>query len=236
MADKTLIKQRFKKSLETYSDNATVQKAMAKKLLDLLPQNKYNNILELGCGSGVLTNLAINRFKYNSYLAGDIVEECAQYIRADFFVCDIDNIHLNQKYDLILSNAALQWSENLQATVKSLMNILTPDGILAFTVFGKENMKEIKHIFKTGLEYFSVEELTKFLGNYQIINIQETSIKLEFKSVKEILKHIKYTGVNAVNKVKLSPKTLQHMMNEYEKLFGFNLTYNPIWIILKNKE
>ena len=236
MSDKTILKQRFKKSLATYSDNAIVQKQMAQKLLNILPQKQYNNILELGCGSGVLTNLALNKFKYNSYLAGDIVEECAQYIRADFFVCDIDNINLNQKYDLIISNAALQWSEDLDKTVNVLMQSLTDDGILAFTIFGSKNMHEIKNIFNTGLEYYTVEELKQKFKPYNILELYDEIMSVNFKSVKDILKHIKLTGVNALNPIKLSPKNLKELLIKYENLYECNLTYNPVWVVLKNSK
>ena len=56
--NKKLLKTRFKKSLLTYSDNAIIQNQMAKELLIKLNElkgNKFNKILEIGCGTGVLT-------------------------------------------------------------------------------------------------------------------------------------------------------------------------------------
>ncbi|MBQ3640339.1 malonyl-ACP O-methyltransferase BioC [bacterium] len=234
MADKSILKERFKKSLNTYNENAIVQKQMAQELLNLIPLKNYNNILELGCGSGILTNLAINRFKYNTYLAGDIVEECSQYIREDFFVCDIDNFNPKNKYDLIISNAAMQWCEDIDKTVKVLMNALNDDGILAFSTFGKENMFEIREIFNIGLNYYSLDELKEKFKKYNIIELKDNVKTIEFKSIKEILKHIKMTGVNAFSPIKIAPKKLASLMKDYDKKFGNKLTYHPILVVLKN--
>ena len=53
-----LIKKQFEKSLNTYSQNAVVQKVMAEKLVDNLQKIRvdFENILELGCGTGIFTN------------------------------------------------------------------------------------------------------------------------------------------------------------------------------------
>ena len=54
---KSLIKQRFSKSLKSYNKCAIVQKQMAHNLFDMIENNSYNNILELGCGTGFVTRL-----------------------------------------------------------------------------------------------------------------------------------------------------------------------------------
>ena len=53
---KFLVKERFRKCLKTYDDNAIVQKIMAQNLVSELEQKKYNKVLEIGCGTGILTN------------------------------------------------------------------------------------------------------------------------------------------------------------------------------------
>ena len=110
---KELIKQRFSKNLNTYQENALIQKNMAEKLIQLLPERKFDNILELGCGTGFLTKLASEKINYKSYTAIDIVQECKPFIKKldkniEFLNADIETLNLTQKYDLIISNAVFQ--------------------------------------------------------------------------------------------------------------------------------
>ena len=51
------IKSHFEKSMDKYDENAVVQTNSAEKLTLALAQfaNKFENILELGCGTGILT-------------------------------------------------------------------------------------------------------------------------------------------------------------------------------------
>ena len=64
--NKELIQKRFTKNLKTYNDNAKIQKIMAEKLLSYLDNNYYNNILEIGCGTGLLTSLAVQKLQFKT--------------------------------------------------------------------------------------------------------------------------------------------------------------------------
>ena len=68
-----LIKKQFEKSIETYNDNATVQKIMAEKLVaNVLNFNdKFENILELGSGAGLLTKEISKKIRFKNYFAND---------------------------------------------------------------------------------------------------------------------------------------------------------------------
>ena len=80
--NKDLIKKRFSRKLESYNENAKVQKQMCEKLLSYIPKDrKYENILEIGCGTGLLTKLATDNLEYCSYIANDIVPTCEEYIK-----------------------------------------------------------------------------------------------------------------------------------------------------------
>ena len=113
-----LIKNKFKKSMDKYDENAVVQKIMAEKLIANLPQKSYEKILELGCGTGILTRNLVSKITYTKYFANDIVEKSKFYIDKivpdNIFICgNAQKIKLPSKVDLIISNAMFQWFENL---------------------------------------------------------------------------------------------------------------------------
>lgn len=201
------IKKQFEKSLDTYNSNAFVQKIMAEKLVSELCKIKteYENILELGCGTGLLTNEIIQKIKFKQYFANDLVDKSEKYIRSIvkdcvFYCGDARRIKPVQKMDLIISNAVFQWFENLDKVSKTYANMLNNNGILAFTSFLPENYKEIKELTGLSLEYKTTEEIKKaFSKNFEIIQVKEITEEISFSSPLELLAHMKNTGVNSLS-------------------------------------
>ncbi len=238
--NKDLIKARFSKSLSTYDDNARIQKKMAEKLVSILNNSSYSNILEIGCGTGLLTELINEKFQFENYTAIDIVEECKNYIdkinsEINFINDDIENFVTNNtvQYDLIISNASLQWVENFEATIKTLQQKLTENGELIVSTFGRENFREIGLITGTALDYYSPQELEKMFPQSEIL--PEIHI-MAFNSPKDVLKHLQLTGVNAIENKSWTKKDLSKFENAYNNICPNRptLTYNPIYIKFKN--
>ena len=137
-----LMKKQFEKSFETYNQNAIVQKIMAEKLVSELIKIKkdFKNVLELGCGSGLLTSEIANNINYENYFANDLVSKSEKYIKkiipeGIFYHGDARKINPSKKMDLIISNAMFQWFENIEKTSELFKQFLNKGGILAFTTF-----------------------------------------------------------------------------------------------------
>jgi len=236
--NKDLIQSRFKKHLNEYNQNAVVQKIMAEKVVNLCSQKKYENILELGCGTGFLTNLINQNLEFEKYTAIDLIKECETYIKQinpiiEFRVSDIEEFEYD-KYDLIISNAALQWVNDFEQIINKIAAKLKPNGEFIFSTFGKENFKEIYSIMGTGLNYYSESELKALLPDMAACN-QEIYVK-SFESPKDVLRHLQLTGVNALENTPWTKKDLKAFENAYNNLCAVKptLTYNPIYIKIIN--
>lgn len=239
--NKDLIQKRFAKNLDTYNDNAKIQKRMAERLLSFLPKKDFSSILEIGCGTGFLTELINKEFVFDNYTANDIVSECETYVKKinpniNFVADDIEIAikNSNKTYDLIISNAAFQWVENLKEFIELLMSKLNKDGILLFSTFGQENYREINFVLGKTLPYYSVVDLDEILKNYERRIEQEMHV-MAFKTPKDILKHIKATGVNALEIVSWTKSDMQKFENGYNNFCSKTptLTYHPIYVLLK---
>lgn len=241
--NKNLIQKRFAKNLNTYNDNAKIQKIMAEKLVSLSARKDYDSILEIGCGTGLLTEKVLKNFTFKTYTANDIVADCEKYIKKlsdkiNFVHADIEEVIKNSqnKYDLIISNATFQWIENFEEFLYSLLSKLNTGGILLFSTFGPENFHEIFYITGKTLHYKSCEQYKSILNGFNFY-IEEEIHALAFKSAKEVLKHVKYTGVNALDSNGWTKADMLRFEEEYNKICTSSptLTYNPLYIRIIKK-
>ncbi len=236
--NKELIKKRFSKCITTYDENAKIQRRMAEKLFSYIDTDEFERILEIGCGTGFLTKNAVNKLKFKSYIANDIIGDCQDLIeklspKIEFIQGDIENIikNSNNRYNLIISNASFQWIEDIENFISILYEKLEKNGILLFSTFGIENFRELSFVLDKNLAYHSAKEYKNMLKNYNF-SIEEEAHILAFKSPKDVLKHIQLTGVNAINEAKWTKTDMLNFEKGYNNFCSNRptLTYNPIYI------
>ncbi len=231
MLDKKLIKKNFQKSLNTYNKNAFVQKKMAQKLASMLKKQSFKKILEIGSYTGLLTFEIVQNVKFEKYFAIDIVDSF-DFIKdlsdkISFKQTSIEDFLTEEKFDLIVANASLQWAGDFNQTILKLKSMLNTGGQILFSTFGKQNLIEIKEAFDVGLNYYSIEELKNLFPYFSIASEIE---KLKFNSSIDILKHLKNTGVNSLYSSRINFKTLKQGLKILDEKFNSTLTYNPIYI------
>ena len=240
--NKDLINSRFAKTLSTYEENALIQKRMAKRLLEFLNKKNFSSILEIGCGTGLLTKLVNENLEFEVYKAVDIVSECESYInniseKIKFVGADFEEYLVNssERYDLIISNASLQWAEDFEKTVNVLKSRLNSNGVLLFSTFGKENFREIYHVIGTTLNYYSIKELNLMFDDFSS-KIEEEIHIVSFNNPKDVLRHLQATGVNAIESKSWTKSDLLKFENGYNNLCSrrITLTYNPIYVLIQN--
>ena len=252
---KKLITDRFSKAQTTYDANALAQKEIAVRLSELTaeaipPNYSPNSMFEIGCGTGLLTHILLSRYAFDTVHLNDIsaifasffsdLEEQYDYA---FYVKDAEEVVLSREYDLIVSSSVFQWFDHIPSFLEKIRQHLSPEGIFAFSTFGPQNVKEIKELTGTGLAYFSKEEWTELLSNhFQIVQTEESNIQLQLPSPREVLNHLKQTGVNAFKHQKTiwTPAKMRQFEQAYRNLFSVGeqvgLTYHPLYFVAKLKK
>ena len=243
--DYKTIKKQFEKSMREYDKNAIVQAVAADKMLAKLSEisKDFDNILELGAGSGLLTKRIEKTLKFKDFYANDLVEKSKnyvlKYIPSALFLCgNALKIKLPQKADLVISNAMFQWLDNLEQGVNVISDYMTQDGILAFSTFAPDNFKQIREITGLTLNYKSLEEVENVLKNsgFEILYSVNFRQDLKFNSALEVLAHMKKTGVNSLSEKVWDIKKIKDFCDKYaQKYPSVTLTYSPIIVIAKRK-
>ncbi len=101
---------------------------------------KPDSILDVGCGPGNSTFVLNNTFPDAKILGIDnseaMIKKASQtYPDIDFKLCDVTSeIDKLDNYDVIFSNAYLQWIPDHEKFIPELMNKLNPGGVLAVQI------------------------------------------------------------------------------------------------------
>src|SRR5215212_6609155 len=109
-------------------------------LLEIRPNLK---VVDLGCGTGELTRHLAAMLPNSEVMGLDsstqMLEKAASHSSPGLRFEQGDQAHLLGDWDLIFSNAALQWSENHEELIPSLYERLTPGGQIAVQVPSNHN-------------------------------------------------------------------------------------------------
>ena len=244
--DKALVAQRFAKAGQSYIEQAVVQKQISAQLFEYLkmycPQS-LPSVLEIGCGSGNLTHLFHSYFQVDQLFLNDLYEDVDQHFSTieniAWLIGDIEQLHLPQSLDAVISSSALQWMTDLPTLLHRIHDALKPNAYFGFSTFGSDNLTEIKQLTGQGLNYISLEFLKRQLEqqNFEVLFIEQEVKQIYFDHPKSVLQHLKATGVTATAKShRWTKQSLQQFYLDYQQFHdeqGFRLTYHPIYVIAR---
>jgi malonyl-CoA O-methyltransferase len=254
--NKSQIALRFAQAGQSYTEHAIVQKQIARHLSDLIAQyavGQYDKVLEIGCGSGNLTQLLIQKLKINDLILNDLYEDVQQHFTSTqlmnkphvkWLIGDIEQLEFPHNLNLIASSSALQWVNDLDALLDQIFQHLTPYADLCFSSFGQQNLQEIKTLTGQGLSYLSIENLQDKLqhNGFEILHLSEQIEQLSFAHPKQVLQHLKATGVTATaSSFRWTKQSLADFYQNYQQFSYVNesgssmysLTYHPIYCIAR---
>ncbi|EAI4977939.1 malonyl-ACP O-methyltransferase BioC, partial [Campylobacter jejuni] len=211
-----------------YEKHAKVQDFMGLKLCEILKDLKishFEKVFEFGCGRGELSKKLQNFITFDEYLKNDILDFKENSNILIFDMNEISKQDLSkEKFDLIVSNATLQWLD-LKQIIPSLRDMLNQNGILLLSTFAKQNLKEIKQSTGFGLNYFSLNELEQIFKIYfNEVKITQELVELSFDNALDVFRHLKLSGVNSLGFYPLN----KGFLKEFEEKFQNKLTYHPV--------
>lgn len=155
MISKLAARQAFSRAADTYDEAAVLQREIAGRMLDRLDYIRITpkTILDAGAGTGEATASLMKRYPKAKVVALDFALPMLQrtrkrgrLMRRPATLCaDLEQLPLAaNSVDLIYSNSAIQWCTDLEATLRDFLRILKPGGLLMFSTFGPDTLKELR--------------------------------------------------------------------------------------------
>lgn len=156
--DKQQVARRFDRSAATYDAATPVQSRLRQRLVDETRQRlagrPVRRILELGCGTGQLTRILSRLYPGADITAVDLAPGMiAQAVRrcpgARFLAVDAEEFVAGPAvlHDLVISNAAVQWFESLETSLRHCWRQVADGGLLAVSTFGADTFHELRQAF-----------------------------------------------------------------------------------------
>ncbi len=224
--DKQRIARAFNRAAATYDQQANLQQAVGEILLQQVKEQgiQYDHITDLGCGTGLVTDLFARQLEYQQFNAVDISDQSIAKAKIrlanhsiNFEQTDIKNfkIHDNQSQDLILANMSLHWCDDIPLVLNAVKQQLNESGLLAFTIPLSPSLNELNPNSKNWFHTKEDISQTCHSLNFKSSMISTEKIILNFDSATKALRYLQKTGVNVV---KSSNKTL-HGRDYLSKIF-----------------
>jgi malonyl-CoA O-methyltransferase len=146
------IAARFGARAESYELHAGLQRAVADRLARLLPELASPRVLELGCGTGLLSRHLIKRYPQGSFVLTDVapamIAQCRRNLapsgtqHISFEGMDAGEAGGHAELDLIVSSMTLHWLADPVASLERLRQFLAPGGVMLYATLGTDSFAE----------------------------------------------------------------------------------------------
>lgn len=224
----------FRQAIKSYDLHATVQREVSGRLLALagkIPAISYERVLEIGCCTGMLTQMLCHQQRVGTLFLNDLVPDFATSVRVRIpesrmphllsFFGDIETIPLPDSLSLAISSATFQWLADLPGFLQRLAQALREDGFLAFSIFGPGTLVEFTELTGVGLDYRSSDEIAILLERDFFLEEMATDRdQLWLSTPRAVLHHLRATGVGGLRDYRWTRSALRRFEQEYRVRFG----------------
>ncbi len=275
--EKSRVRQSFDAAAEHYDDVAVLQREIGERILERLELVRLEpgSILDVGAGTGVCSQALGRRYKKSHIISLDLAPCMLQYARQrngwlhkqlnkwttkNSYICaDAEQLPIaDHSVELIFSNATLQWCDDLEHTFAEFRRVLKPGGLLMFSTFGPDTLKELRQSWQVAdADSSEAVHVHDFVDMHDIgdamlrANLADPVMDVEnftltYPDVYQLMRELKTLGAHNMASERrhtLTGKTrLKNMAAAYEKLrrhgtlpVTYEVVYGHAWAPLAGK-
>lgn len=239
-----------------YDKHAQLQKEVARRLIaslqpwrDILPSGP---IIELGCGTGFVTEGLVDLYGQREIQVTDLSEGMVEYCRQKFTeqdnlsfrVQDAEDIPYKEPhYAMTISGFSAQWFKDPAQTLGRWLEITKPGGLLLASFPGNESFPQWRKKCEelglpfTGNSLPDVEEMVvKMSVGPAQVDYYEDTVTQKFKSARDFFKQLKNIGASTQMQGRsLSARDLSLLINHWDDSVdgAVEVSYHLVFLAVK---
>lgn len=233
---KPLIADRFARAKGSYDRSATIQQRVAHRLSEMLMELPgacdCPDAIEIGAGSGVFTRAYLEAGIRPKDLQLWDIAHINPELPGRHVICDGETAVMRvpaASADLIMSASTVQWFNSPATFLHRCARALRGGGILGIATYGPATYRELP--IDTPAHYLSAQTWKQIVPQeFEILAVTSERLTAEFRTTRELLKHISGTGVNATQQ--------SDRVGTVRRILASGittLTYEPLYLILRRR-
>jgi len=266
LIDKQQARRAFSRAADHYDEVAALQREIGQRMIERLEAVRIQPelILDLGAGTGIASAELGRRYRKARVLALDFAfpmllhaRRRGAFLRKPRCLCaDLEQLPLADGcVDLIYSNAAIQWSNDLGQAFREFLRVLKPGGLLMFSTFGPDTLKELRLAWSTADGFSHVsrfpdmhdvgDALLRARFADPVMDVDRMT--LTYQDVDGLMRDLKVLGAHNVTQGRLRGLTgkgrMQAMRAAYESFrsegllpASYEVVYGHAWAPLQQRE
>lgn len=171
---------------ETYHRTSDFQLGLGTEVLERLPLQGHETVLDAGCGTGRVTRLLAERLRRGRVIAVDASPDMVRKAREELpascavQVADLSDLELEEPVDAILSTAVFHWIPDHDRLFARLHAALRPAGRLVAQCGGRGNVDRVSRALRELQELPPFDDsLSGWRGPWQFPSPEITRVRLE---------------------------------------------------------
>ncbi len=210
--DKRRVRRSFDRAAQTYDKTAVLQKQIADEMISRLDFMKIQpaTVVDVGCGTGYALRRLQKRYPQATVMGLDVAplmlhraRRRARWFRSQPLIAgDAEHIPLRDRsVDMIFCNVTLQWCD-LDSALAEFSRVLIPDGLLMFSTFGPDTLKEVRLAWRQvddGIHvhtFVDMHDIGDAMTRHQFQNpvVDADQAELTYGGVDDLLRDLKLIG------------------------------------------
>jgi malonyl-CoA O-methyltransferase len=225
----------FNRAAATYDQGSYPQQIIGSNLINLICKyiTASNAIIDLGCGTGLITEQLARRINYNLFYAIDISEQLILHANTrlqprgiNVFTQDFDQLNFTDiLFDLVFSNMALHWSGDFVPNLQNINRSLTLNGMIACTIPLEGTFAELGASSRNEFLAFAQLQEQLIANGFELLECFTDQLTFAYSSKLTALKSIQATGANYIFKRTNKSLAITPQIKSKQHKLSYNIGY-----------